>query len=290
MSVERRQLRRLARQRGAVLWALAACLACSEPPAPADPRPLVAVSLLPQSFVVGRIAGARVRVKVLVPPGANPSSYEPAFGELQTLSEAALLVKVGHPGFPFERRWLEALLAENGDVVVVDAFADAPGRADDPHLWLTPPALEAMARAVTPALAALLPGEEAALEANLESFRAELDHLDAELQTILDGVRGREFFVFHPAWGYFADRYGLAQVAIERDHKEPDLRGLADRIEQARRAEAKVIFVQPQFDAQSARVIAAEIGARLEPLDPLAYDVPANLRHVAHTLAAELAP
>ena len=87
--------------------------------------------------------------------------------------------------------------------------------------------------------------------------------------------------MFHPAFGYFADAYGLTQVAIEVDGKEPSSRQVAEIIAEARAAGARVIFVQPQFARASAEVIAREVGAQVVPLDPLPEDLPGSLMEMA---------
>ena len=279
--------RRLALRVGAALTlaALAILAACPEGGAPDDPRPLVVVSVLPQQYAVERIAGDLVRVEVMIPPGANPASYEPTFAQLSALRDAAFYVKVGHPHFPFEETWLDRILAEAPDLRIVDSMAGVESREEDPHIWLAPRHVEKLAVQVEAALGESLPGQRPMLQTNLAAFRAEIDALDAELRSLLSPLQGRDFLVLHPAWHYFAEAYGLRQVAIEREHKDPDPHELAELIEYAREAGLAVIFVQPQFDSSSAEVLAREIGARVELLDPLARDWPANLRRVARALA-----
>ncbi len=92
--------------------------------------------------------------------------------------------------------------------------------------------------------------------------------------------------VFHPSWGYFADRYGLQQIAIEKSGKTPSIRQLGKLIEQARKAGVKTIIVQPQFSRRDAETIAQEIGGKVVAIDPLAYDIPATLLKMAETLTS----
>jgi len=282
---------RATRRRGlALALSLSAGLAlpgCTESESE-DPRPMVVVSVLPQEYLVDRIAGDAVRVEVLIPPGASPASYEPGIAQMRALSRAALCLRVGHPRFPFEKTWLDALLAERPDLLVIDGSAGAEALPNDPHVWLAPRQVERTAIRLEAALAEVLPEQREMLAAELAGFRREIDALDAEIRGILAERTGRRFLVFHPAWGRFAGAYGLEQVAIERDGKEPDPHALARHIEQARRARVKVIFVQPQFDPAGAETVAREIGARVEALDPLAYDWAGNLRHVAQALAEGL--
>ncbi len=266
-----------------------ALLACPGERA-AETRPLVMVSVLPQQYVVDRIAAGLVQVEVMIPPGANPHSYEPSLAKLGRLQDAALYVKVGHPNFPFEAAWLGRMLAETPGLPVVDTSAGLESREGDPHVWVAPRHVERLAIQVEGALEKILPEHRDTLQANLAAFRAEIDVLDQQIRATLADKQGRKFLVFHPAWGYFAEAYGLEQLAIEHENKEPDPRELETLIEQARAYRIRVVFVQPQFDPAAARTLAHEIGARVEPLDTLAYDWAANLRRAARALDEGLSP
>ena len=94
--------------------------------------------------------------------------------------------------------------------------------------------------------------------------------------------------VFHPAWGYFAEAYGLEQVPIEIEGKEPKPAELQGLIEDAQSRGNKIIFVQPQFSAKSAKTIAKAIGGEVAYADPLAVDWAENLRRQAATFKAAL--
>jgi zinc transport system substrate-binding protein len=87
--------------------------------------------------------------------------------------------------------------------------------------------------------------------------------------------------VFHPAWGYFAHAYGLKQVPIEIEGKDPKPAQLKELIQHARENGIKVVFVQPQFSTKSAELVAREIGGQVAFANPLAEDWMANLRQVA---------
>ena len=94
--------------------------------------------------------------------------------------------------------------------------------------------------------------------------------------------------VFHPAWGYFDDAYGLQQVPIEIEGKDPKPAQLKSLIQHARESDIKVIFVQPQFSTKSASVVAREIGGQVVLVDPLAENWMANMREVAAKFKAAL--
>ncbi|TFH21306.1 MAG: hypothetical protein E4H03_10850 [Myxococcales bacterium] len=248
-------------------------------------RPLVVVSVLPQAFIVDRVARGLVSTEVMIPPGASPATYEPTIDKLAAIDRAALYVKVGHPDFPFERAWLDRLVEGRAGLEIVDASAGVPERDGDPHVWLSPAIMRRIARNVHAALVEILPGERGILGENLEILLAEIGSVEETCGETLAPVRGRRFFVFHPAWGYFADAYGLVQVAIEEHGKEPDVHHLADIVDDARAAGVRMIFAQPQMSEASARLVAEEIGAQVVLIDPLAYEWADNLERVSRSIA-----
>jgi zinc transport system substrate-binding protein len=87
--------------------------------------------------------------------------------------------------------------------------------------------------------------------------------------------------VFHPSWGYFARSYGLQQVPVEIEGKDPKPAQLKALIEHAKKKHINIIFVQPQFSSRSAKLVAKEIGGQVIFADPLAADWSDNLREVA---------
>jgi len=269
------------------LMAMAAlCGRVNEP----DPRPVVAVSVLPQAYFVERIAAGRVRVEVMIPPGANPTTFEPSIASLKSLSGAVLYVALGHPHFAFEAAWIDRLLAEQPHLEVIRAISERADRNDDPHVWLSPRLVRVQAEDIGAALQKALPEGKDAFQASLVEFLSEIEALDAELRTRFEPYQGRKVFVFHAAWGHFTRDYGLVQVSLEEGARTPGAGALASFIEEAKRENARVIFVQPQFSKESARVVAEEIGAVVESVDPLAHDWPSNLRQVAAAFEGALRP
>jgi zinc transport system substrate-binding protein len=144
------------------------------------------------------------------------------------------------------------------------------------------------ARNILTALQEADPAHHSVYEANYKAFIALLVDLDGELRSILTGKKGLEFIVFHPAWGYFAHAYGLKQVPIEIEGKEPKPAQLKELIEHARKHQIKVVFVQPQFSSKSAEQVAKEIGGQVAFVDPLALNWADNLREVATKFKAVL--
>lgn len=258
---------------------------------------VVGVSVPPQAYLVKRVGGARVDVHVMVPPGASPATFEPSPQQLVALGRSDLYVEVGHPDFLFERRHLESFLKAHPQISIVDmASGTGPSRRaeqgrqldEDPHIWLSPRRMRSAASAIEAALVGLDPEGAPLYRKNLQKLLLDIEQLDLEIGELLAGLQGRRFMVFHPAWSHLTCDYGLRQMAIEAGGKEPGPAQLVATIEEARGEGIRVIFVQKGFSDRSARVIASELGAQVESLDPLAYDWLGNLRYSADRIAAAI--
>lgn len=241
----------------------------------------VVVSVEPQRWLVEQIGADRVDVEVLVAPGESPAIYQPSDIQITQLMRSDLYLRIG---VPFERGpWFDAISGLDR-LTVVDLRQGIELTGDDPHIWLSPRLLATQARTTADALSRLDPDHRGRWQENLDDLQTRLAMLDERIRRRLQPFSGREFFVFHPSWGYFAEEYDLVQRAIEVEGHGPSDRELTELQRRARRAGARTVFVQPQIQARGAEAFAAAIGARVETLDPLAADVAANLEVTASKL------
>jgi len=158
----------------------------------------------------------------------------------------------------------------------------------DPHIWLSPRIVKQMGATIRDALIAADPQGAETYEQNLVLFHRGLDSLDAYLRRTLSPLKGTPLFVFHPAFGYFADEYGLVQIAVETGGKEPSARALARLIEQARKHKPKVIFVQPQYARKSAEALAKQIGCAVVSINPLPENYFDEMREMCRAVQSGL--
>lgn len=285
---------------------LLALLAALPPAALAAPLE-VTVSIAPQKHFVERIGGEAVKVNVMVRPGASPHDYEPTPQQMAALARSKAYFAIG---VEFEQAWLPRFRSAAPGLAVVDSTVgiqrlkmagprSAGGEShahdhagDDPHVWLSPPLVRIQAMNIRDALIRLDPARAADYHRNHEAFARAINRIDEEVLAALGAVppERRKFLVFHPSWGYFARAYGLTELAIEVEGKEPGPRQLAAVIDIARRENVRAIFIQPQFARKSADTVAQALGARVAVLDPLAEDWAANLRAAAAALAEALKP
>ncbi len=275
----------------------------------------VTVSIQPQKYFVEKIGGDRVTVTVMVDPGAEPHVYDPKPQQMASLAKSKVYFALG---VPFEDAWLGKFASASPGMQIVhtetgiqklpmaahehhDDHArgalqkgaqpaqDHHQEVLDPHIWLSPPLVMIQARNILGGLLQVDPARRALYEADYQKFVNELVTLDVDLLRLF-GEAGdhREFMVFHPAWGYFAAAYGLEQTPIEVEGKEPKAADLKRLIESAREHHVKALFVQPQFSATSAKVIAEALGGQIVSADPMSPDWANNLREVAEKFKAAM--
>lgn len=251
----------------------------------------VVVTLQPQAEFAESVGGEMVKVTVMIPPGASPHTYEPTPGQMTEVARARMYAKVGS-GVEFELAYMDNISALNNNMLVIDCSKgiqliasedpDEPGM--DPHIWVSPLNARIMVQNICDGLIQIDPENRAYYEQNRDAYLEKLNHLDNEISSKLTNVQNRAFIVFHPAWGYFAREYGLQQIAIEVGGKEPSGQDIARVIEEAKKLDIKVIFASPQFNPQSANVIAREIDGRVILIDNLARDYIANLQAVLNEM------
>lgn len=249
-------------------------------------KPLVLVSVPPQRQFLKQLAGEWIDVEVLVPPAANPETYEPNLAQMQRLARAQLYIALGHPNFLFEAVWLPKLRAQYPALRIVGFDRPAYDDAGDPHPWLSLFWMRQHLTLMAQELLLLLPEHADEINLRAQKLLDQINVLDQSLAQKFAPYRGRAFLVAHPAWSALAAQYGLQQLAIEQGHKEPDARMLGVLIAQARHAQIHTVFVQPQFDQKHARVLAQALGAQVQVADPMAQDWFANLSNFADNLVA----
>jgi zinc transport system substrate-binding protein len=296
----------------ALLWLLPAAASAKTPVN-------VQVSILPQKYCVERIGKDRVNVDVLVKPGKSPEVYSPSPDQIKKLVAADIYFRIG---IDFETGLMGKIESVAGLKIVdtregiilrdmeahhhgdeahdaghaegedhdhdADHHEDQKHTGKDPHIWMSPDNVKIQAHTIFQALVQMDPEGREAFQANYDSFVKDLDALDLRLKEVFKPLQGENLFVFHPAFGYLTDRYGLRQIPVETMGKAPKGKDLSNIIKLAKKEKTRVIFVQPQFDQNAAEKIASAVNGVVMSIDPLAYDYLANMETMAKTIAGAL--
>jgi len=242
------------------------------------------VTIAPYRYFIHEIAGDDFLVNIMVPSGANPHIYEPYPGQIAALRKSVAYISNGFLGF--EMAWMSRFDEINrtmkkvsvGEKImpVVSEHDHGHGQSHaemaDPHYWVSPQCAMKIAIAVRDLVSELNPGNKQYYEKNYGALVKKISELDSRAESLFSGVRNKKFMIYHPNLAYLARDYGLEEIAVEFEGKEPPPSHLTKLIDLAKRENINTIFVQKEFDIRNAKTIAGEIGAELKVINPLSED------------------
>lgn len=246
-----------------------------------DAKTHVLVSIAPQKFLVERIGDEYVSVDVLVPPGASSHSYEPSPKQIIAAQNGEIWFRIGES---FETRIISSLK----DVLIVDQregidLIDSGCHchdSHDPHIWLSPKLLKRQAAQIADALCQKDPEHASCFNGNLQILWEELDQLHEEICEKC--LEKKVILVSHPAFGYFCRDYGLKQLSIEMEGREPTPKYLATLMHKAESSKISTVFLQKQHHAKGGKRMATALGAETVFVDPYVENVIENLRSISN--------
>ena len=258
-----------------------------------DDKPTLAVGIPPLAGFLEKIAGDDFNIVTLVPSGNSPANYQPTAKEMQQLSdadiyftlempaeEANILPKAGDFNKDLKIIYLRQELSlvyplletdehNHGDEEDEHEGEDPDEMTVDPHLWLSPKRAIEMVRIITRELSEINSGSKDEYEANAASFINDLETLDVYIEDVVSGMKIKSFMIYHGAYAYFADDYGLEMISLEASGKQATASDMQEVIDHAMEDGIKVVFYQDEFDDNQAKTVAEEINGRVEKASPL---------------------
>ena len=248
--------------------------------------PLVVASFFPLYDFARQVGGADFQVKCLVPPGADPHEIEATPDAARDVANAdlVLLLGLGMDGWVDKLATAEhkshvahlgeGLPTHNMGKALLSGLVDESARVNpeeiDPHVWLDPVLAQEIVNRIATELIVISPTKRTEIESRRDAYLAELRKLDQEYKDAASHFKRREVVTFHGAFGYLFNRYGLrlAGVIEEFPGKEPSAAYLRALVDTMRQLKQQVIFAEPELSGRAAKVIAEEVGGRVEQLDP----------------------
>lgn len=265
-----------------ILIALIGLSACKGPKETGD-KPTLVVTLEPLRYFTEAIAGDGYRVVSMVPKGSSPETYDPTPQQLVEVDKSKAYLRIGYIGF--EQAWMKKLQANSPHLKVFDTSKGVSlirGKEHhhsdhvhaggvEPHIWNSCKNATIIADNIYEALCSIDTIRQEYFKMRLDSLKQTITQTDSTIQTLLQNAN-RTFLIYHPALSYFAREYGLKQISIENEGKEPSPAQLKELIETCRKEKADIVFVQKEFDMHNALLIAEELGIGVVPINPLNYD------------------
>ncbi len=264
----------------------------------------VIVSILPQQTFVKVIGGDKVDITLMVQPGNSPHSYEPKPSQMKDISNADIYLAIG---VEFEHVWLPKFSNQNKNMQIINIDKGIEKSSieehhhgeeehhgqehdgedgKDPHIWTSPNNVKIIAKNIVEALIAIDPENSKIYTKNYNEFLRQIEQTDRQIKELLNQVpNNKKFMVFHPAWGYFAQQYGLTQIAIEAGGKNPKPKQVMYLIEEAKEEKVNAVFTAPEFSDTIAKQIAKEVGVPVIKVSPLNPKWSQNLINLAKAIA-----
>ncbi len=247
----------------------------------------VAASIFPVADIVKQVGGEHVEVITIVPPGASPHTFELKPGIVKKISSARIFFMIG-AGLEY---WNEKFVNSTGGrlkkVVLSDGVdlihekehhhGEKTGKHHsgdmfaNPHIWLDVEIVKSMVKKVVTALASVDNGHALYYEERGNKYIAELDRLDQTIYKETGKFKIKRYVAFHPAWDYFARRYGLESAGVIESvpGKSPTPLDIKNIVGNIKKHGVKAVFAEPQFNPKIAEVIAKEAGVKVLMLDPM---------------------
>ena len=249
------------------------------------------VTITPMQSIIEEITAGDFDIEVIVPKGASPETFEPTPKQVTSFSDAELIFSTGI--IDFEQSLVERI---SGDAEVVnlsngiELIAGSCSHGNhkhkhgvDPHIWTSPRALRTMVTNAHKAIMAHYPDSVKYTESTGRLLER-IDALDTYCATRIKAEGVEAMMIYHPAYTYYARDYGIEQIAIEHDGKEPSLRQTTALIEKAKEHGVKAILRQPQYSEDKVRAIANDAGAEIIITDPLSEDILYEIERVTEII------
>lgn len=251
---------------------------------------IVAVSIVPEQTFVQAVAGDLVEIVTMIPSGSSPETYEPTPLEMEKFNDADVYFAIG---VPTEETNILINAKEMNVIMLNEEVAKTYptlmlGDEADPHIWLSIKRVKVMVNLIADELGRLDPDNKVIYQQNAEIYIASLNDADETIRSLLANDVGSKFVVYHPAFAYFADEYGLIMFSLEEEGKEATAQHLQDMIDLAKSENIKVIFYQSEIDSSQSEAYAEEVNGVAVQLEPLSGDYINNLIKMASAISEAL--
>ncbi len=255
----------------------------------------IAVSIVPEENFVEKIVGDKFNIITLIPPGSSPSSHQPSPKQLQELSNADLYFTIG---VETEKANILPMISEYKNLKIIDIANEVdsiyPARyfdnnklSRDPHIWLSPKRAIEIVKIMEKELINQYPEYKDIFYTNSENYISELNILDSLIKEKVNSLENKDFIIYHPSYGYFADDYNLNMIEIEVEGKNASIDKLNEIIKYAKENNLKAIYYQAEMSSKQAKIIASEIDIATIKLEPLGKNYIESLKFLINSMVGE---
>ncbi len=254
----------------------------------------VSVSILPLKYLVDSIGGGDFEALVVMPPGSNPETYEPLLSQMREIAQAKANFQIGLVDFEkslennLKANALEAdfvNLSEGMSLLSGGSMTEAETASRrhvglDPHVWLSPTRVRTMVQKIADTLIEIRPDSTEKYAVNRDRLISIIDSVDRYIAQSFSELNNRSFLIFHPSLTYYAADYGLQQIPVEREGKEPSVTHMKELIQSTIGQNITTVIYPAAQSHHTVEALIQEVGLQAVPFDPVAYDWPENIRYI----------
>lgn len=262
------------------------------------------VSIAPLKYIVEAITCRDFPVEVLVPEGSSPETYSPTPLQISHIETSPIIFVTGLIDFETELAQrltnntrgstrfadlskgitlIEGTCSHNHNNISVHPH----NHGIDPHIWVSPKQLKIMSENAYNAISAIFPDSTKYHGAYLELL-GNIDQVSEYVEQTINNNAITHFFIYHPALTYYANDYGLEQIALEEEGKEPSLSHMKNIVNSAKYHDLKYIMIQREFPRSAVEAIAHDIGAEIVVINPLSEDILHELIAITNVINSDI--
>ena len=264
-----------------IFLVLVSFIACKDKPKQKNDVINISVSIPPYADFVKQIVGNRAIVNTLIHPGTNAHSFEPTPKQLKKVLDANIYFRVGED-FKLENILIDKL--ESSIEKIIDCSSGIIILDRNPHYWLSPDNVKIITKTIGDTLSFLYPQHKNYFSNNRIKYLAKVDSVNQIIINVLKNKTEKSLFVYHPAWRYFGEYYGLEEIAIEQNGKHPKANDLKNFLEITKSKGASCIFFDPHFDDSSVSAVASSLELKIDSINPLPVNYVQNLFDISKKL------
>ena len=248
---------------------------------------MITVTIEPLRYFTEQIAGNKFDVATMVPNGSSPETYEPTAKQMVKLSKSDIYIKVGYIGF--ERTWMKKLESNAPHTIIINSSEGITLQKNgngvpDPHVWMSATNARIIARNIYKALAEIDSKDSLYFKSNLTKLLEKIEITDIKVREDISRNKTLTFLIYHPALTYFARDYGLTQIPIEEEGREPSAAQLQQTISVAKKKRVKIVFVQKEFTNRNTAIVEEGVNAQKVEINPLSYNWDKEMEDIAKKL------
>ncbi|MGR3973714.1 MAG: zinc ABC transporter substrate-binding protein [Candidatus Rhabdochlamydia sp.] len=253
-----------------------------------EPSSSILVTIPVYAAIIQSLTENQIPIQILVPPGADPHTYEPKPDQIRHFTQASIWFRIGES---IENKLVKLLESYPVKIVNIshgktDLLEEAHhghhhAEAHDLHLWMDPLLLLKQVEEMRDHLIQSFPQRKDQIQLQAERMIQKLNNLDHKIEAQLACVKGHTLLVSHPAFGYFCKRYHLHQLSVEMEGKDPLPQDIAALMGVNKAVLIPFVILEPQYSSKGAKLIAQQLDLPCEEIDPYTFDYFDMLNHLS---------